>query len=69
MNALRLVEGVAMSDWQAHTGRPLALLEERLDAARNKGLLVEDVARLQASPQGLLFLNELLALVSDAGSK
>ncbi|HIX60620.1 MAG TPA: radical SAM family heme chaperone HemW [Candidatus Halomonas stercoripullorum] len=69
MNALRLVEGVPLSDWQAHTGRAMTLLEKRLGAARNKGLLVEDVTRLQASSQGLLFLNELLALVSDAGGK
>ena len=69
MNALRLVEGVPLSDWQAHTGRATTLLEKRLGAARNKGLLVEDVTRLQASSQGLLFLNELLALVSDAGGK
>ncbi|UYG03767.1 radical SAM family heme chaperone HemW [Halomonas sp. LR3S48] len=69
MNALRLVDGVAMADWQAHTGRPLPVLSERLATARNKGLLVEDVQRLQASPRGLLFLNELLALVSDAGTE
>ncbi len=65
MNALRLVEGVPLSTWSAHTGRPLALLTERLLAPRNNGLLVEDAQRLQASPQGLLFLNELLARVSE----
>ncbi|WP_442907086.1 radical SAM family heme chaperone HemW [Billgrantia diversa] len=69
MNALRLVDGVPMADWQAYTGRPLPMLIERLEVARNKGLLVEDVQRLQASPQGLLFLNELLALVDDAGTE
>ncbi|QTP61052.1 radical SAM family heme chaperone HemW [Billgrantia antri] len=69
MNALRLVDGVAMADWQAHTGRPLAVLNERLAAAYEKGLLVEDRERLQASPRGLLFLNELLALVDDAGTE
>ncbi|MCK2185031.1 radical SAM family heme chaperone HemW [Halomonas getboli] len=63
MNALRLVEGVPLSTWSAHTGRPLDRLEASLDAARKKGLLVEDGERLQASPQGLLFLNELLALI------
>lgn len=69
MNALRLVEGVPISVWQAHTGRPLIALSERLAPARKKGLLVEDEQRLQASPQGLLFLNELLALISDADSQ
>lgn len=67
MNALRLVEGVPLSTWQAHTGRSDAVLLERLTAAREKGLLVEDVDRLGASPQGLLFLNELLAMMDDVG--
>lgn len=66
MNALRLVEGVPIDTWQAHTGRPLEALTSRLTAARKKGLLVEDPQRLQASPRGLLFLNELLALVSES---
>jgi putative oxygen-independent coproporphyrinogen III oxidase len=66
MNALRLVEGVSMADWVAHTGRPTATLEARLQAARKKGLLVEDGQRLQASPQGLLFLNELLVMIGEA---
>lgn len=65
MNALRLVEGVSLSTWSAHTGLSPEALEERLSAARKKGLLVEDAKRLQASPQGLLFLNELLALISQ----
>ncbi|MBZ0331446.1 radical SAM family heme chaperone HemW [Halomonas sp. ANAO-440] len=66
MNALRLVEGVSMADWEAHTGRPAATLEARLLPARKKGLLVEDGRRLQASPQGLLFLNELLVMIGEA---
>lgn len=65
MNALRLVEGVPLSAWSACTGREPSRLEDRLAAARKKGLLVEDAGRLQASPQGLLFLNELLALISQ----
>ncbi|WP_216645098.1 radical SAM family heme chaperone HemW [Halomonas sp. THAF5a] len=67
MNALRLVEGVPLSTWQAHTGRDDSVLLERLAAAREKGLLVEDADRLGASPQGLLFLNELLAIMDDVG--
>ncbi|WP_416138644.1 radical SAM family heme chaperone HemW [Halomonas sp. HK25] len=63
MNALRLVEGVSMKRWRTTTGRSSAVLEARLASARKKGLLVEDGDRLQASPQGLLFLNELLALI------
>ena len=65
MNALRLVEGVPLATWTRHTGRPLEMLERRLVEARNKGLLVEDPSHLRASDQGLLFLNDLLAMVSD----
>lgn len=64
MNALRLVDGVPTALWPAYTGQPMALLESRLGEARKKGLLVENGARLQASPQGLLFLNELLASIA-----
>lgn len=66
MNALRLVEGVPLSTWKAHTGRESRVLLDRLGAAREKGLLVEDVDWLRASPQGLLFLNDVLALIDDA---
>lgn len=65
MNALRLVEGVPLAQWQANTGRAPQALQGRLLEARKKGLLVEDADRLQASPRGLLFLNELLAMLSD----
>lgn len=65
MNALRLVEGVPLSLWTAHTGRSLAELEPRLEAAREKGLLMETSSRLQATSLGLLFLNDLLAMIGD----
>ncbi|MFG6176313.1 radical SAM family heme chaperone HemW [Halomonas sp. THAF12] len=67
MNALRLVEGVPLSIWKAHTGHPVDRLLTCLQAARKKGLLVEDEEWLRASPQGLLFLNELLALIDETG--
>ncbi len=65
MNALRLVEGVPMSSWEAYTGREATQLANRLMSAREKGLLVQHSDRLQTSPQGLLFLNDLLTLISD----
>ena len=65
MNALRLTEGVTLADWFANTGQPNALLLSRLQSAHEKGLLVEMPEKLRASPQGLLFLNELLALISE----
>ncbi|MEQ6917871.1 radical SAM family heme chaperone HemW [Halomonas aquatica] len=67
MNALRLVEGVPLSTWHANTGRGPQALLSRLVAAREKGLLVEDADWLRSSPQGLLFLNELLAMIDDIG--
>jgi oxygen-independent coproporphyrinogen-3 oxidase len=65
MNALRLVEGVPISSWEAYTGREATQLANRLMSAREKGLLVQDSDRLQTSLQGLLFLNDLLTLISD----
>ncbi|MBZ5487427.1 radical SAM family heme chaperone HemW [Halomonas aquamarina] len=65
MNALRLTEGVALATWAAHTGQPEERLLARLQTASKKGLLMEMPEKLRASPQGLLFLNELLASISD----
>jgi oxygen-independent coproporphyrinogen-3 oxidase len=65
MNALRLTEGVPLADWAAHTGQPEALLLVSPSSAQEKGLLMEMPEKLRASPQGLLFLNELLALISE----
>ena len=65
MNALRLTEGVALDTWKANTGQTNALLLSRLQIADKKGLLMEMPEKLRASPQGLLFLNELLASISN----
>ncbi|WP_030071644.1 radical SAM family heme chaperone HemW [Halomonas alkaliantarctica] len=65
MNALRLIDGVSMDVWTAYTGQPPAMLLARLHSAYEKGLLMEMPEKLRASPQGLLFLNELLTLISD----
>ncbi|WP_282235956.1 radical SAM family heme chaperone HemW [Salinicola endophyticus] len=66
MNALRLTHGVDLADWQNHTGRALSELTPRLAVARQRGLLADSPSRLQATPQGLLFLNDLLALLDEA---
>ncbi|WP_252107802.1 MULTISPECIES: radical SAM family heme chaperone HemW [unclassified Halomonas] len=65
MNALRLTDGVDMALWSAHTGQPPEVLLKKLSSAEKKGLLVQVPVKLRASPHGLLFLNELLALISD----
>ncbi|MDQ7730463.1 radical SAM family heme chaperone HemW [Halomonas sp. SpR8] len=68
MNALRLTEGVPLNTWRTHTGQPDAMLLARLQSAQKKGLLMQMPEKLRASPQGLLFLNELLASISDESS-
>ena len=65
MNALRLTDGVSLETWRANTGEAPARLLTRLQSAEKKGLLMQMPEKLRASPQGLLFLNELLALISD----
>ncbi|SFH58208.1 radical SAM family heme chaperone HemW [Modicisalibacter xianhensis] len=65
MNALRLVDGVEMTAWETTSGRPAASLERRLNLLRDQGLMVQDTSRIQATPQGLLFLNELLTRIAE----
>ncbi|GHB02809.1 radical SAM family heme chaperone HemW [Modicisalibacter luteus] len=65
MNALRLVDGVDMAAWAASTGRPISDMEYRMASLRNQGLLVQDTGRMQATPHGLLFLNELLTRIAE----
>ncbi len=65
MNALRLIEGVTLETWKANTGLSSDMLLMRLQTAEKKGLLMQMPEKLRASPQGLLFLNELLALISE----
>lgn len=68
MNALRLIDGVPMSAWERATGRLRRQLEASLGQARDKGLLADDKDGFCATDRGLLFLNELLALIGETGS-
>ena len=58
MNILRLQNGVPAANYLAHTGQSLAHAEPAIAAARKVGLMQPD--RLQASPLGWRFLNDLL---------
>ena len=58
MNALRLVDGVEEALFSARTGLASAVLEPGLSRLRAEGLL--EPGRLQATPRGLDFLDELL---------
>lgn len=60
LNALRLREGFLISQFEARTGIAAALIEERLERARQRGLLAQlDSERWQPTEMGFRFLNEL----------
>ncbi|MDP3815461.1 radical SAM family heme chaperone HemW [Pseudomonas sp.] len=60
MNVLRLTDGVASELFTQRTGLPLSLLAEARSAAQQRGLMLADPARLVATREGQLFLNDLL---------
>jgi len=69
LNALRLVEGFETRLFAERTGQPLVAIEKALQEAEAKGLLERDWQRIQPTERGRRFLNELLALFLDGGSK
>ncbi len=60
LNALRLSAGVPTHSFTERTGLPLASIEPALASLRQRGLLSADAARIQPTPTGLQFLNDLL---------
>jgi oxygen-independent coproporphyrinogen-3 oxidase len=60
LNALRLNDGVPLGDFQARTGLPVETIATTLREARHRGWLVDDTARLQATPLGRRFLNNVI---------
>jgi oxygen-independent coproporphyrinogen-3 oxidase len=60
MNVLRLNDGAASQLFTQRTGLPLSLLATARKNAEQRGLLLPDPARLTASREGQLFLNDLL---------
>ncbi|TVQ72129.1 MAG: radical SAM family heme chaperone HemW [Oceanospirillales bacterium] len=60
LNALRLYSGVPASLFAERTGLSLEQIHKPLALARAKGLLTENSDRLEPTPQGRLFLNDLL---------
>ena len=61
MNALRLREGIPISDFEARTGMTLDSISAPLNKALSLGL-IECSADIRASERGQQYLNELLAL-------
>ena len=66
MNALRLSDGVPFADALARTGLDAAAFEPQLGAARARGLLVDSADRLQTTPRGQRFLDDLLGDFLDS---
>jgi len=62
LNALRLEKGVASTLYTERCGLPIASMNKALLLATQKGLLLDDPLRLQATEVGWRFLNELQAL-------
>ncbi len=60
MNALRLSTGVPTQSYAERTGLPLASVDPALASLRQRGLLSADPDLIQPTPQGLLFLNDVL---------
>ena len=60
MNALRLSDGVPAELFSTRTGLPLASLDSARRSAEARKLLHSDPTRLCATPEGQLFLNDLL---------
>jgi len=59
LNALRLTEGFEVRLFTERTGQSFSLVDEILDAAEAKGLLVRDHRRIAPSALGQRFLNDL----------
>ena len=60
LNALRLVDGFAIAEFEAATGLPVATIRPTLAEQASRGLLVEVDGRYRASELGFRFLNDLV---------
>ena len=61
MNALRLQDGFDLNLFEQRTGFPLDTIADGINAAIEKGLLIKQGSQIKTTPQGSLFLNEILA--------
>lgn len=62
LNALRLVDGFALADFNARTGLPLSSIEGALTQAEAQGLLHTDLHHARPTAKGMDFLSDLQAL-------
>ncbi len=62
LNALRLKDGFALSQYVERTGLPMTAIQRGLEEGERKGLIERDLARVWPSTRGFDFLNDLQAL-------
>lgn len=62
LNALRLTQGVDSASFSERTGLPWEAIARPVAEASQRGWLVDDPRRLQATPLGYRFLNDLQSL-------
>ena len=62
MNALRLRQGFPIQQFQQRTGQTLALIEQPLQLAEQRGLIERDLQMIRTTELGFTHLNELLTL-------
>jgi oxygen-independent coproporphyrinogen-3 oxidase len=62
LNALRLKEGVTLTQFLERTGLPPSSIASALETARSRGLLTPDPARIQPTERGFDFLSDLQQL-------
>ncbi|MBU3671526.1 MAG: radical SAM family heme chaperone HemW [Sinobacteraceae bacterium] len=70
LNALRLLEGFALPQFEASTGLPSQVVWPTLECLAERGLLAIEADRLRPTPRGLQYLNDLLVefLPSESGT-
>jgi len=62
LNALRLKEGVTLTQFLERTGLPPSSIAKALETGRGRGLLERDPARIQPTERGFDFLSDLQSL-------
>lgn len=65
LNALRLIDGVPATMFEERTGLAVTAIAAAMNHAADQGLVDADPARIQATPRGLQFLNDLQARFLD----
>jgi putative oxygen-independent coproporphyrinogen III oxidase len=65
LNALRLIDGVPLTDFGERTGLPLASIAAGLSIARQRDWLDDDPHRLHTTVLGQRFLNDVIATFLD----